>query len=190
MIPSNNVFYAHGFGAVAPWMDLANSEEWDGFGKLTDHLTDSVWLSAFLSHWDLRAASARLFPRRKLLRLRSLLRRAAEKLVAGQSPAPAELAKLNRALNVPVRRKFVQNQNGFHVELVPENRGWNWVIARIAASLGEMLTTRDAARIKICANSDCRWIFYDPTKARIKRWCNDRTCGNRARVRRARAAHR
>jgi predicted RNA-binding Zn ribbon-like protein len=123
-----------------------------------------------------------------LLELRRLLRRGAEKLAAGKPLSPEEVASLNHALNVQAREKLVQNQNGFSMELVPVKRDGSWMIARIAASLGEMLANGEAARIRICANPDCRWIFYDNTKARTKRWCNDRTCGNRARVRRARAA--
>jgi len=127
-------------------------------------------------------------PHRKLGQLRVLLRRAAEKLAAGGSLDPREISKVNQALKVPVRQKLVQDQNGIRAETVPVRSDWTWVIARIAASLGEMLADREVERIKVCANSDCRWVFYDPTKARTKRWCNDRTCGNRARVRRARAA--
>jgi len=111
-----------------------------------------------------------------------------KKLAAGGPLGRREISNLNQALNVPVWQKLVQNQNGFHAETVPVRSDWTWVIARIAASLGEMLANHEVERIKVCANSDCRWVFYDPTKARTKRWCSDRTCGNRARVRRARAA--
>ncbi len=184
----HNTFHAAGFGKVAPWVDLVNSEEWNGFGKLTDHLASPQWLAMFLKHWNLHPLPSKDFPHNKLLQLRVLLRGAAEKLAAGGSLGPAELANLNQALNVPVRQKLVQNQNGLRCETIPVQSDWNWVNARIAASLGEMLANHEVERIKICANSDCRWVFHDPTKARTKRWCNDRTCGNRARVRRARAA--
>jgi predicted RNA-binding Zn ribbon-like protein len=187
MSQAAGVFYKHGFSKVAPWVDLANSEEWDGFGKFTDHLNNPRWLDSFLKHWKLRPFSTKRIPRSDLLQLRRVLRRAAEELAAGQLLNPAQLSKLNHALNVPVRQRLVQNQNGLRTELLPVRKDWRWVIARIAASLGEMLENQQAERIRICANSDCRWVFYDPTKARIKRWCNDRTCGNRARVRRARA---
>jgi predicted RNA-binding Zn ribbon-like protein len=188
MQTSHNTFGAAGFGKVAPWVDLVNSEEWNGFGKLTDHLANPRWLATFLKHWDLYPLRSKGVPRHKLVKLRHLLRRAAEKLAAGGSLSARELSILNRALNVPVWQKLVQNQNGFRAETVPVRSDWTWVIARIVASFGEMLANREVERIKACANPDCRWIFRDPTKARTKRWCSDRTCGNRARVRRARAA--
>jgi len=126
--------------------------------------------------------------RRRLQDLRELLRRAAQKLAAGHSLGTGEITKLNHALNVPVRQRLVQRQNGWRAELLPIQRDGNWTLAQIAASLAETLAGQNAERVRICANADCRWIFHDPTKAGTKRWCNDRTCGNRARVRRARAA--
>jgi predicted RNA-binding Zn ribbon-like protein len=183
-----HIFNDHGFGKVAPWVDLVNSEKWDGFGKREDHLTDPRWVAAFLKHWKLPALRWSHAPRRKLLELRGLLRGVAERLFAGRSLGPHELSKLNLALKVAARQRLVQRQNGLRSELVPVKSDWSWVMARIAASLGELLAKGDVERLKICANGDCRWVFYDPTKARIKRWCKDSTCGNRARVRRARAA--
>lgn len=35
-------------------------------------------------------------------------------------------------------------------------------------------------RLKTCANSECKWIFYDASKNRVGSWCRMSTCGNRA----------
>src|SRR5690242_3707628 len=95
-------FYAHGFGKVAPWVDLANSEEWDGFGKRTDHLSDPEWLTAFVKHWKLAPILRGKGSRLRLLDLREVLRRAAQKLAAGRALDAGEISKLNHVLNVPV----------------------------------------------------------------------------------------
>ncbi len=134
-----DIFHANGFGKVAPWVDLVNSEEWDGFGKLTDQLANPRWLATFLKHWDLYPLPSKGLPRPKLVKLRNLLRRAAEKLGVGGSLSRREISKLNQALNVPVWQKLIQNQNGFRTETVPVRSDWDWVQARIAASFGEML---------------------------------------------------
>lgn len=188
MKPFRGIFREAGFGKVAPWVDLVNSQEWNGFGKLTDHLANPRWLATFLEHWELYPFPSKDVPRRKLEHLRDLLRHTTERLADGGSLNRSELSALNQMMNVPVWQKLVQDQNGFHAETVPVRSDWTWVMAQIAASFGEMLANQEMGRIKVCANSDCRWVFHDPTKARTKRWCNDRTCGNRARVRRARAA--
>ena len=83
-----DIFQAKGFGNAAPWIDLANSEEWDGFGKRTEHLANPQWLTAFLKHWKLHPAPSSAVPRRELAELRNLLRRVAEKMAAGRSQMP------------------------------------------------------------------------------------------------------
>src|SRR5260370_496621 len=85
MKASHNIFHAAGFGKVAPWVDLANSEEWDGFGNLTDHLANPRWRATFLKHSNLHPLPSKGVTSRKLVQLRVLLRRAAETLAARDS---------------------------------------------------------------------------------------------------------
>ena len=181
-----NIFDSHSFGKVAPWVDLVNSQEWDGFGNLSDRLDDPGWLASFLRHWKLSPSPGERTPLAPLKRLRCLLRRLTEKLPAATSFSPAETRELNSAMSVTAYQKLVPRQNGYRIELAPVRSDWDWIIAKIAASAAETLVAQQSARIKICANNDCRWLFYDPTKALTKRWCSDKTCGNRDRVRRAR----
>src|SRR6267378_4216059 len=82
MSTGRDIFREAGFGKVAPWVDLVNSEEWNGFGQFTDHLTNPYWLATFLKHWELYPFPSKDVPRHKLARLRGLLRRAAEKLAS------------------------------------------------------------------------------------------------------------
>lgn len=187
MDASNNTFRSHGFGKIAPWVDLANSLEWDGFGNLSDHLADRRWLASFLCRWSFRPGKMERPPFEALKHLRQVLRRIAKRIGARQPFTATEAAALNAAMSVPGRQRLVQHQNGYRTELIPVQANWGWILSRIAASAAETLTTGEAERIKICANHDCRWLFHDPTKARTKRWCSDKTCGNRDRVRRSRA---
>lgn len=180
------------------WLRLANSLEWDGFGKQTDHLQEAGWIVRKLKEWELTLSVPRPVPVRDLLELRTLLRRLAAKIEQEQTLDAGDLAALNAYLNVPVRMKLIQRQNGAHrgtcrrgakairSELVPLQKGWPWLLSRFAASFAEMLALDRPERLKFCRNEGCRWIFYDQTKANTRRWCNDRTCGNRARVQRSR----
>jgi predicted RNA-binding Zn ribbon-like protein len=189
---------AAGFGREFPWLDLANSLEWDGFGKLTDHLRKPDWSGQFLKHWNLASAVPCPIPMSDVLELRALLRRLAAKIEQQHPLNARDLAALNSYLNVPVRMKLIQRQNGarsrvsgragdgIRAELVPLRNGWPWLLSRIAASFAEMLELHRPDRLKFCLNKGCNWIFYDQTKANTRRWCNGRTCGNRARVQRAR----
>ena len=39
------------------------------------------------------------------------------------------------------------------------------------------------SRLKMCADAECRWIFFDASKNRLGRWCSMRKCGNRVKTR-------
>lgn len=56
-----------------------------------------------------------------------------------------------------------------------------WLVAISAADL----LTRDAHdRVKQCPGERCGWVFFDTTRNRSRRWCEDSQCGNRARAKR------
>jgi predicted RNA-binding Zn ribbon-like protein len=180
-------FRAKGHGKTAPWVDLVNSEEWDTYGERRDWLDDPSWLPFFLEQWQFAAPAGRPFPAAKFRALRRALRMACEAISAGSKIPPNALQALNTALNLTGRHQMLQLQHAMRLEFVPSMKGWDWVLAQSALSFARLLAGSDSSRIKICLNPDCRWIFYDTTKARIRRWCSDKVCGNRDRVRRARA---
>ena len=57
-------------------------------------------------------------------------------------------------------------------------------LARAAANL---VGSDSLARVRACAADDCRWWFIDDTRNHSRRWCEMKTCGNRAKLRRYRA---
>jgi predicted RNA-binding Zn ribbon-like protein len=59
-----------------------------------------------------------------------------------------------------------------------------WEMARAA---GRLVTSAQLARVRTCAAHDCGWLFLDDTRNRSRRWCDMKTCGNRAKLRRFRA---
>ena len=188
MIRTLHDYRQAGFGSQFAWLDFVNSQERDGFGRMTDHLRNPLWLVNFSHHFHLADPLPPSAPLRTLADLREFLRGVAENLAAGRTLSASDIRRLNDALMVPARQKLFQHQNGFRAELFPLRSGWPWILSRIAASLADTLTHYDRERVKICANDGCRWAYYDVTKGNMRRWCNDRTCGNRDRVRRARAA--
>jgi predicted RNA-binding Zn ribbon-like protein len=180
-------FLAHGHGKTALWIDLVNSEEWDTFGRLTDHLGNPAWLPYFLRQWHFAKPVGETTPLAKLKALRCALRQSCQALSAGKQIPSSELRVLNQALNIKGKHQLFQRQNGLQIEFAPDQSGWNWILAEIARSFVETVADGDSARIKICRNQDCRWIFYDQTKGKTRCWCSSNNCGNRERVRRARA---
>jgi predicted RNA-binding Zn ribbon-like protein len=57
-------------------------------------------------------------------------------------------------------------------------------LARAAARLVE---SPALSRVRACDADDCRWWFVDDTRNHSRRWCEMKTCGNRAKLRRYRA---
>ncbi|HEV8632686.1 MAG TPA: CGNR zinc finger domain-containing protein [Chloroflexota bacterium] len=55
-----------------------------------------------------------------------------------------------------------------------------WPLARQAA---ELLVAPERERVRECAAGDCHWLFLDTSKNRSRRWCDMKSCGNRAKVR-------
>jgi predicted RNA-binding Zn ribbon-like protein len=45
----------------------------------------------------------------------------------------------------------------------------------------------DTARLRICENPQCHWVFKDTSRTGKRKWCSMRSCGNRAKVARHRA---
>jgi len=173
----------------AACFDLVNSEVWFGLGPLDDRLTsDPSWLEEFLIRWGL-ALGGRRTKREldELARLRSLLRQLIETVATGLPLRPADLSELNAVLAAPpVVRSLAPSADAYELTLSPVRPDWSWVLAEIAASFAELLVGGEPARIKTCANADCRWTFYDETKNRRRRWCDSAVCGNRDKVRRFR----
>jgi predicted RNA-binding Zn ribbon-like protein len=176
------------FTPQSPWLDLINSEQWDGFGRLTDHLRDPRWTSEFLKCWSLRPRELeRTETGGQLTGLRTILRAMTESIASGRSLTRGQIRALNRHLRAPAYTQVTAERGALRCELKPVRRNWRWVRAQIAASFVRAVHV-EGNRIKVCRNAQCRWAFVDGTKGNVRRWCKDRRCGNRARVRRARAS--
>jgi predicted RNA-binding Zn ribbon-like protein len=168
-------------------LDLINSQHWDGFGQLTDHLLDAGWVAEFLGYWKVSPKElGRANPIAQMAELRELLRHSTEKVVAGKPPGRGDLRALNAFLKAPAYRQLVTKKGRLQSELRPVTRGWAWIRSQIASSFVDSMLEQPA-RLKICENPLCQWAFQDRTKSNNRRWCKDRRCGNRDRVRRARA---
>lgn len=170
-------------------LDFINSEFRDFRGRwVRDDLQQPGWLEQFLVKWGLQVDSppdgATLTT---LVALRTLLRSMIEALAEGQI-ADQELAALNAfLLKMPLSRHLIKDIAGYRLEMVPLKKDWDWVQAEIAASFAHLLTDQDTKRLKICANPNCRWVFYDESKSRTRLYCTSDKCANLLKVRRFRA---
>jgi predicted RNA-binding Zn ribbon-like protein len=187
-INTSDPFFERGFGASTPWLDLVNSELYDGFGNFTECLEYPRWVRSFLRYWKLQIPAESPAALKALRELRSLLRSLVEAGSTKGALSSGDIARLNSWLKIPVFPELVESQSGFKMDLQPAQIGWRSEVAAIARSFADSLIHERKGHLKICANDECRWIFIDGTKGNVRRWCNDATCGNRDRVRRSRAS--
>jgi predicted RNA-binding Zn ribbon-like protein len=172
-------------------IDFINSEFRDFRGRWErDDLQQPGWLEQFLVKWGLQVDqppdAATLTT---LIALRTLLRSLLEALVVGQI-ADHDLTALNAVLlKMPLNRRLVKGPEGYRVDMVPLKKDWDWVQAEIAASFAYVLADHDPKRLKICANTNCRGVFYDESKSRTKLYCTPDKCANLMKARRFRARH-
>jgi len=123
--------------------------------------------------------------------LRTLVHEVTEDLVAEGRPAASRLRRLNRVLRDGLhyhRLEAVGDGLRFAVGQVGDEL--DQARASIAGSLAHYIADHDVDRLRICAADDCRWRFVDRSPAGRRRWCDMRTCGNRAKVARHRARRR
>jgi predicted RNA-binding Zn ribbon-like protein len=54
----------------------------------------------------------------------------------------------------------------------------------LAAAGGLLLSERRRSIVRKCANEHCGWLFLDTSRNHMRRWCDMRVCGSRAKARR------
>ena len=173
----------------AIYLDFINSEFRDFRGRwVRDDLQRPGWLEQFLVKWglqvdDLPDAAALT----TLVGLRTLLRSLTEALVEGQFSDHNQAALNAVLLKMPLNRRLTKGPEGYRLDMVPLKKDWNWVQAEIAASFAHLLAYHDPKRLKICANTNCRGVFYDESKSRTKLYCTPDKCANLLKARRFRA---
>lgn len=108
---------------------------------------------------------------------------------AADAEPPADaLAVVNRAIAEAMAHARLSPVNGHFI--------WEWerdpsalgaILRPVVWSVAELLTSEELHRVHECAGPDCGWLFVDTSKNGSRRWCDMRTCGNRAKARRHRA---
>lgn len=99
------------------------------------------------------------------------------------------LAGLNALLSpVLFHKSLVPGGAGFSIGEVSQQDEDTLLPHRIVMSFAELASNYDVRRLKVCENPDCGWIFYDESKNRTRRWC-DNTCASLIKVRRFRQKH-
>jgi predicted RNA-binding Zn ribbon-like protein len=117
---------------------------------------------------------------------RSVLRDMVERIAAGKAVPQSAVGAINDALRARVGYPQVTRRKGrFERSYQVEREGGVHMLALLAESAADLLTTCNLSLIKKCQNPVCVLFFYDTTKNHTRHWCSMSLCGNRHKV----AAH-
>jgi predicted RNA-binding Zn ribbon-like protein len=117
---------------------------------------------------------------------RSVLHNMVERIAAGKAVPQSAVGAINDALRARVGYPQVTRRKGrFERSYQVEREGGVHMLALLAESAADLLTTCNLSLIKKCQNPVCVLFFYDTTKNHTRHWCSMSLCGNRHKV----AAH-
>ncbi len=185
-----------------PVLDFTNTVDWRGTGRDHDWLGDFTdllaWshrtgylpdtaLAELASHAaeHPQSAAAALDQAREMREaLFGLLRAAA----SGGPPARDDLEAFNRHLRRALSRAVLRRGSApggrYALELERGENPLEDIPLRLARQAADLLTSLDPARLKICGNPECGWLFLDTSRNASRRWCDMAGCGNRAKAKR------
>ncbi len=169
--------------------DTAPREQLQGYRDLVAWGQQAGIVSTAESQALLAAAAGRAVEAAAVLHearaLRESIYRVFAAIAAGGQPGAADLAVLNAALARALA----------HARIVPTGEGfaWGWIAAGdaldrplwpVARAAAELLVSPDLAAVRECAAAACNWLFMDFSRNHSRRWCDMKSCGNRAKARR------
>ncbi|MCP3918858.1 MAG: hypothetical protein GY711_25195 [bacterium] len=125
--------------------------------------------------------AARVLERARALREASF--RAFYAVVQGKRAKPVDLRAINAEVAGALGHARVEAGKGGYAWAFEPSSALDAPLWPIARSAAELLVSDDLERVKECANEHCLWIFLDKTKNHARRWCEMKSCGNRAKVR-------
>ena len=126
----------------------------------------------------------------KLRRVRQAMRGVLEAAAVQRAPEAADLEEMNRALRTHYIYELVPAPDGVSLDHRHQGDPVDGAMARLAESIARELIQGDNSRLRVCENTQCRWVFKDTSRTGKRKWCSMRSCGNRAKVARHRARRR
>ncbi len=136
----------------------------------------------------LRAAAPRASGRaqsalRNALALRDAIYHIFSAVAQRRSAPETQLALLNTAIQEAMKHAQIVDRNRqFTWEWVRPENSFDSVLWPVARAAVDLLTSEELSYVRQCAAGNCAWLFLDTTKNHRRRWCEMKTCGNRAKA--------
>lgn len=153
-------------------------------------LLDWLWKADYISkeevelyeqRWGNSGEGARALEAAK--ELRSSLQAIIDTSNTGEEIADIYLEPINHLLKERViTTKIVKKDSGFDQERHIKIQTSDDILIPLAEAAIGFISQYDLALVKQCEGSDCVLYFYDNSKNNTRRWCSQKTCGNRMKV--------
>ena len=183
------------------WLDFVNTDD-TRRGERVDSMRDFAALVRWLESGRVLDAEKAAGMRRRAeqqpagasaaladaRRIRAALRALAERGAQSTAVRQDVLAEINRVLgrSAGTRRVEARGEDGFVRSFVPGGDAFAGLMIPVVESAADALVLGELGRVRRCAGTQCSRVFLDVTKNGKRRWCDMKTCGNRAKAARHR----
>ncbi|MBF8289772.1 MAG: hypothetical protein HW391_740 [Chloroflexi bacterium] len=171
-------------------LEFLNTRELDA-GDLVDHLhRPSDARAWFIEQGTLHGDAAEAWSDADLARVRVVreaLREVVDAVVEERRPRPIAVDVVNAALASGASTRLELDGATIKVGHRHGAAAVDDALATLASPIVAELASGRPDRFRTCANDTCRWTFFDTSPTGRRRWCDMRTCGNRAKAARHRA---
>ena len=123
---------------------------------------------------------------RRALALRELLYAVFSHAAEGKRPKREALHQFQELYRKATRRAEFQGEANRYRLAWSATDPMERISHEIIRSAAGLLTSDALARVRQCAGENCSWLFVDTSRNGLRRWCDMKACGNRAKVRRFR----
>jgi predicted RNA-binding Zn ribbon-like protein len=170
-------------------LDFLNTRELES-GQPVDHLHEPKDAAAwFVDEGVLHPASGRGWDASDLARVRVVrdaLREVVDAVVEHRRPLSTAVDLVNSALDAGTAPRLECDGTTVRIGHRHGGSAVDDALASLAAPIIGELASGKPDRFRTCANDTCRWTFYDASPTGRRRWCDMKTCGNRAKAARHR----
>jgi predicted RNA-binding Zn ribbon-like protein len=180
--------HEHGLGLDTA-LEFLNTRELES-GRLVDHLHRPADASAwFEEHGVVHPSGSPGWSDADLVCVRVVrdaLREVVDAVIEERRPVSTAIDLVNDALTAGSTPLLELDHNSVRIGHRHGDSPVDDALATLAAPIVGELASGKPERFRTCANNTCRWTFYDTSPTGRRRWCDMRTCGNRAKAARHR----
>jgi predicted RNA-binding Zn ribbon-like protein len=123
---------------------------------------------------------------KRAVTIREVIFRIFKAVAEDASPEEKDLVSLSAAIaDAQNHAQIVHKENGFTWDCwVGKASDLDCILWPVVRSAADFLTSDDLDIVRVCASDSCNWLFLDTSKNHSRRWCDMKSCGNRAKARR------